>query len=282
MRWFASCYTIALVLLGGSAAHARTLDIISTGDDIISIRDLEPDEAVTLGFHSLGYRYQTFGFFGLDVWRWGGEFVAYKTAPEPAADELHALGDGTIVVDRWMYAALSDAGLETLGAPHVPWKYRCPPGLLLILALIELWLLARRRRSIRLVLAIGGGLLALAAVLYAGGVDQAFAIPLLLGLYHVGVGWLAIRRHRDEADAAAGPDEPAGADEPANAPARKPRPRPPESRTPRPVGVHAGPFRAPPQPAPLAVEYPPTAPSTTSVVVRPESEADGKEPKHLR
>jgi hypothetical protein len=104
---------------------------------------------------------------------------------------------GTLVLERWAYAPVTSEELERLGSAGVPWKYRCPPGMLLILALIELQIVVRKRRSARAVLVVGGALLVIALVLYGHGVDQAFVIPLLLGVHHVGAAWLAIRQQRD-------------------------------------------------------------------------------------
>jgi hypothetical protein len=64
-RWCA----IAIVLLVVSAAHARDLGLITTGGDILHLRDLPPETAAAVGFHSLGYRYNVLGIYWLDFWR---------------------------------------------------------------------------------------------------------------------------------------------------------------------------------------------------------------------
>lgn len=271
MTWFARSCTIAIILLVAPAAHARELGLITTGGDILHLRDLPPETAAAVGFTSLGYRYNVFGIYGLDFWRWGGEHVVYTSDTDVSSRDASDAAGGTLVLERWAYAPITSHELERLGGAGVPWKYRCPPGLLLILALVELQLVVRRRHSARTVLVIGGALLVIALVLYGQGVDQAFVIPLVLGVHHAGAAWFAIRRQRD--DDAAGEDahdEPDVAPPPGASPAPRPRERAPN--------VETDPFRAPPQPAPIVVERPPTPASATSVV----AEADAPPPRLLR
>jgi len=273
MMWLARSCTIAIVLLVASAAHARELGVISTGGDILHLRDLPPETTAAVGFKSLGYHYDVVGIFWLDIWRWGGEFVVSTSDTDVSSRDAADAGGGTLVLEQWAYAPVTSEELERLGGADVPWKYHCPPGLLVILALIELQLVVRRRRSARAVLGVGGALLVIALVLYGQGVDQAFVIPLVLGLHHVGAAWLAIRRQRD--DDTSGDDvddEPHVAPAPPREASRASRPRE------RPPNVETDPFRAPPQPAPIVVERPPTPASATSVV----AEADAPPPKLLR
>jgi hypothetical protein len=273
MTWFARSCTIAIVLLVASAAHARELGVISTGGDIIPLRDLPPETAAPVEFTSLGYHYDVIGIFWLDIWRWGGEFVVYTSDTDVSSRDASDAAGGSLVLERWAYAPITSEQLERLGGADVPWKYHCPPGLLVILALVELQLVVRRRRSARTVLVIGGALLVTALVLYGHGVDQAFVIPLLLGLHHAGAAWLAIRRQRD--DNTSGDD---AANEPHVTPAAPREASRASRQRERPPNVETDPFRAPPQPAPIVVERPPTPPSATSVV----AEADAPPPKLLR
>jgi hypothetical protein len=273
MTWFARACTIAIVLLVASAAHARDLGVITTGSDIIHLRDLPPETAAAVGFHSLGYRYNVFGIYWLDFWRWGGELVVYTSDTEVSSHDASDAASGTLVLERWAFAPVTSEQIEHLGGAGVPWKYRCPPGMLLILALIELQIVVRRRRSARTVLVIGGALVAIALVLYGQGVDQAFVIPLLLGVHHVGAAWFAIRRRRD--DATSGDDPP---DKAHVAPASPPEAIQPSRPHQRPPTIETDPFRASPQPAPIVVERPPAAPSSTSIV----AEADAPPPRLLR
>jgi len=247
---FATCCAIAIVVSAASPARAGSLAVLSHGDDIIVVGPgLQYAEGIE--YDGVGYHYQTLGILGLDVWRWGGGFVLFKDVAD-VDGELHDLTRGNLVIHSWRYQELNDQQLARVGRPRVPWKYYFPTGMVLILAMLELALVAPLRRAARLMLAIGGALFAFAGVLRAQGVDQAFAIPLLLGLYHTGAGWLALRR------------------------------RPAGPRRERPPIIDADPFRMPPQPAPLAVRYPPAAPSEPAVVARRDGASDEEEPKHLR
>jgi hypothetical protein len=262
MMWFTRSCTIAIILLVAPAAHARELGLLTTGGDILHLRDLPPETAAAVGFTSLGYRYNVFGIYGLDFWRWGGEHVVYTSDTDVSSRDASDAASGQLVLERWTFAPATGEVLARLGGAGVPWMYRCPPGLLLILALIELQLVVRRRRSARTVLGVGGALLVIALVLYGQGVDQAFVIPLVLGVHHVGAAWFAIRRQRGDAsgdDAVDNAhDEPHVAPPPGTSAASRPREQPPN--------VETDPFRAPPQPAPIVVERPPTPASSTSIV----------------
>jgi hypothetical protein len=173
---------VFVTLVQASPAQARRSGaaIVNTGDDLIHIRDLPADTTATLGVDAIGYRYERVGVFWLDLWRWDGEFVVYKD-------------NG--------YIPLDDDTLATLGGGSVPWKYHFPPGLLLVLAIIEFVIVAKTKRRARGVLAIGGALVLFGIVILIGGVDKAFAIPLLLGGYHIFVALPAVRAARAEAAA---------------------------------------------------------------------------------
>src|SRR5450432_4616155 len=88
---------IGVLLVGlcmARPAEARGTALIISGDDISHIRDLAHGEVALLGFSqtdlhydpmdigpgpvALGYHYQRFGVFFLDVWRWSGEPVVYR------------------------------------------------------------------------------------------------------------------------------------------------------------------------------------------------------------
>ena len=128
MKWFARSCGIAIVLLVASAAHARDLGFITTGDDIIHLRDLPPETAAAVGFHSLGYRYNVFGIYWLDFWRWGGELVVYTSDTDLWSRDASDAAGGTLMLERWTYAPVTSEELERLGGAGVPWKYRCPPA----------------------------------------------------------------------------------------------------------------------------------------------------------
>jgi hypothetical protein len=52
----------------------------------------------------------------------------------------------------------TSAQLEAIGSADTPWNYYCPPGLLVVLAVIEFLIIVRGRRFAKLLQAIGGGL----------------------------------------------------------------------------------------------------------------------------
>jgi hypothetical protein len=285
MKWLAACCAIAVVLGAGAPAHARTIGLISTGDDIMLLRPLSPELSAELGYDLVGYRYHAIGVLNIDLWRWGGEVVVFRDEP----GDLEGAARGTIVINAWRYQPLGDDGIAHVGGADVPWKYYFPIGLLVALALLELLFVARRRRAARMMGGLGLALLAFAGVLRAQGVDQAFAVPLMLGLHHLGA-W-SVARRREAVDAAT------DATDDANQTGDAPRPgdrhddeapaprelRPAELRRERPPIIDADPFRMPPQPAPLAVQYPPAAVGAPLRVVAPEGGAtDEEEPKHLR
>jgi hypothetical protein len=223
-----SLVVMALLEVRPAYAGRGGIVIINTGDDIIHIRDLPPEIATETGLKSIGYHYDRLGVFWLDVWRWGGEFVVYGD-------------DG--------YAPVTAAQADALGGASVPWKYRAPPGLLLILAAIELAIVIATRRRAKVMLGLGGFWLAVAALLYVKGVDVAFAIPGLLGAHHIIGTWFALKaQDQAEAEAEAQPEalepeaEPERSAPPGSAPAMGPPPN-----------VETDPFRAPPRPPPINV-----------------------------
>jgi hypothetical protein len=172
---------LVVVVLLGAAACARGPAVFVGGDDIEHIGPLpEPilagfPDATDLQLTSLGYRYQRFGLFYLDIWRDRGEFVAYSGRS---------------------YVTLSAEQAEELGA-SVPWRYHFPPGLMIILAAIELAFITRSRRRLWVTASIGVGLLVFSLVLYVNGLDVEFIIPALLGAYHLLGSWAAVRQGQD-------------------------------------------------------------------------------------
>lgn len=240
--------TVVAVLLGGSGtAEARRggIVVINTGDDIEHIRDLPDDLAKTIGYGKLGYRYERFGVFWLDLWRWDGEFVVYS-------------GD--------TYVPLDGEALDVLGGASVPWRYHLPEGLLLAVAGIYFAAIGRRRRRVKTTLYLAGGFAALAIAFFFMGLTWEFGIPLVIAVHH-GLSARAATQARDD-------DAPAPADdEPAPVRTSRPLATPPTSG---PGGTPAPIADRPSQP--LVVERPSTAPA--AVPMRADDNADG--PKLLR
>ena len=211
---------MAFVLgLDAGAARAQSFPMVYTsGHDILHVGEITARQAVERGsiFMNVGYMYRRTGLFFIDIWRSDGEFVLYSgSLAEP----------------------LDPADAASLGF-SVPLAYHLPPGLLILLGAGELLVITRTRRRAKVTLAIGGGLIALSGVLYLGGLDVGFAVPLLLGLHHVVGTLLALRAHGDEDTTAAE----LGLDD---APPARPEPR--VELMPSPPMVETDPFRSPPR-----------------------------------
>ena len=231
-----------LVALGAAPARAG----IGTGnahEDILFVRDLPASTTLQLGYgmSKLGYYYHRFSIAELDLWRWDGQYVVYS-------------GRG--------YYVLTDGDLELLDAPSPPLRYYIPGGLLVVIGLVELGVITATRRRAWVTIAIGGGLLALAAVFYALGLDLEALVPGLLGLHHVLGSWFALRElARREA----------AAEPPAEVLADKPRRRavePPHS----PPVIDDDPFRAPPRATIAAVQVATNRSATAPVVHDPDAD----------
>jgi len=246
---------LVVVMAAARPAEARRgrggIVVINLGDDIMHLRQTSSE--VVLGedgtearLDRIGYHYERFGLFWVDLWRWGGEYVLYS-------------GDGMT------YAPLTDAELDALGGAPFPIAYHLPPGFLALLAGGELLIVRRKRRTVRFALIAGGVMILIAVVLFVMGLGLAVMIPGFLGLYHLAAAKFTSADDDEDdtltADAESAPEAP--------------RPRPPvRPSAPR---VETDPFRAPPQQAPILVERP-SAPAVAPIAVDPDAEA----PKLLR
>jgi hypothetical protein len=182
---------VVLVIGLGSTAEARRgggAVLINTGDDILHIRDLESaantaavaDEAPdALVFSKLGYRYERFGVFFMDIWRWDGEFVLYS-------------GD--------TYVPIDDEMLSLVGGANVPWRYRLPDGLLILIAIGYLAFIGRRKRSAKSALIIAGVLTAISLAFFLMGLTWEFLIPLLIAIHHAIAARSAIKNEAPDED----------------------------------------------------------------------------------
>lgn len=298
---------VALVLLvAARPAEARRgggggIVVINTGETIIHIRDLPPATATLIGYRKLGYKHALFGLFWFDLWRWDGEFVVYNDGDssidtEALADlgpdigsDIPAFSSGT------HYAPIDGALLDELGGASTPWRYHFPEGLLIILALIELVVITKTRRPLKVTLAIGGTMLVIALAFFLKGLTWEFMIPAFLGLHHIlGSRWALQRQAEQDARAA----EREAAREPATYDSttdnddvvpRRSRPdlearleRPSQPATPHvpgPLVEDAARMRRPSRPSqPLVIERPQTAPVEAPIVHDPSVEG----PKLLR
>lgn len=274
MTWMVRVVVIALIGLMVSLAQRRGFDLLATKEDFIHIRDVPPEIAEATGLHALGYHYKVLGIYNLDLWRWGGEFVIYRTTLDPPITAAE-LTRGRVVLSSTTYAEVSE--LEGKFAldwfeGSVPWRYYFPPGLLIVLGVVEFALVGRRRRSVRTALAVGGALVVIALVMFVKDVGAAAAIPLALGIHHLGVAGLVLWKHRHE-DAA----EDEVAPEPQPDAARRAKP-PRRERRPVSQVVSRDPYREPPQPAPIVANAPPRPATSPAMII----EGDAPAPKLLR
>lgn len=258
-----------LVLVTSNSAEARRgggggIVIINTGDDIVHVRDLGevkvtgiapaadlglglPIEGLgeEVGLRKLGYRYQRFGLFWFDLWRWDGEFVLYE-------------GDTYLPIDDEMVAQL--------GGASVPWRYRLPDGFLIVVAGLYLWLIGRRKRKVKTTFIIAAVFAAMSAAFFFMGLTWEFLIPLGLALHHALSARSAMKHAADE------PVE----DTPAEVPETRVVSAPPTRPSKPPVATGKP---APARPSqPLVIQ--PTSTPPAAVPVREDKSVDG--PTFLR
>ncbi len=294
---------VALVLLvAARPAEARRgggggIVVINTGETIIHIRDLPPVTAAVLGYSKLGYKHALFGLFWFDLWRWDGEFVVYNDGGSSIeAEALADLGPDIPAFSSGTHdAPIDDAQLDELGGASTPWRYHFPEGLLIILALIELLVITKTRRPLKVTLAIGGTMLVIALAFFLKGLTWEFMIPAFLGLHHIlGSRWAMQRQaerdartaEREAAREARPAAQDASEDDGEVVPrrsrpdleARLARPSQPAARphVPGPLVQDAARMRRPSHP--LVIERPQTAPVEAPIVHDPSVEG----PKLLR
>ena len=116
----------AMMLFKPASAEAKGLILITYGDDISKVAEIPPaqlegvKQATGATNPLIGYKYNQFGIFFLNIWTWGGEYVIYEN------DTYWDLGaEGA--------AQLLGIQMEQLKKPL---GYRIPPGLILVLILV--------------------------------------------------------------------------------------------------------------------------------------------------
>jgi hypothetical protein len=147
----------------------------------------------------------------------------------------------------------------------VPWRYYFPEGLIALACLAEILIVGRKRRTIRFALITGGMLAVVAIAFRLEGLTWECVFPGILAIHHLGTALLALRSHDDAEDV----EE--------SAPVKQPRPAQRDPLPPPPRDVETDPFRAPPQPPPIAVQ-PPAPPAAVPMQLDENAEA----PKLLR
>ncbi|MFN0253818.1 MAG: hypothetical protein ACKV2T_43530 [Kofleriaceae bacterium] len=262
---------VVLAIAGCTGTASTRTRLITTDDPIMNLGPM-PEELRELHKEAdddtVGFRYRRFAVLDADVWSWGGTLIFYREQPEISVE-------GFRTIHTTYYHEVDDALADRYGW-GTPIEYRIPVGLLVALCIVEFLIVARKRRTARRVLAIGIGLIVFSGVLFLLGMTWQCAFPLMFGFFHI-VTALPIFQPTSNAEAAMA----MGASDDEEPPYKKPQPD-----EPRPSGPVLGPaptfekdpFRAPPQPPPIQVKRPPTAPATAPVV-RDEN-AEG--PKLLR
>ena len=248
------CTLVVLVALAGCSGVETRSKAINTGD---YYDDLAAVPTGASEFAKVGYHYKRFGVMGLDIWRWGGEYVLYN-----------GLGHGSSLLGGTItYVVITQDEAATLGVPvSVPWRYYLPPGLIVVLGLLELAIAIKLRPSVRATLIIAIALAGVAACFVAIDLVPEVMVPGFLGAFHLVGAWTAYRRADDDDESS----ETAASD----APAKPLLERPPLPSPPR---VETDPFRAPPQPAPLRIAAPVQAHPPAPITL----DADAEKPKIL-
>lgn len=108
------------------AQAGRGIMLITSGDSITHVADLDPEAAKTLDAElgpgvAVGYKYEQFGLFFVEVWSWNGEFVLFRD------DEYWDVDDEVLA---------AAAGVSSVSELSKPLTYTVPPGLVVIALLV--------------------------------------------------------------------------------------------------------------------------------------------------
>lgn len=120
-------FAFALVCMSYGEAHARRgIMLITSGDSITEVAPLDPEaakavEAETGAGAAIGYKYEQFGVFWLEIWSWDGKYVLFN-------------GDDYWDIPDEQLAAM--AGVGSLDELSKPLTYTIPPGLAIIVVAV--------------------------------------------------------------------------------------------------------------------------------------------------
>lgn len=174
---------IVLVVCAGATADARPYlglrgpNIGKRGDDVIPYRVLREGELPQAEIRSFGFYYRRNEILGIDFWRSGGTFALY---------------------DEESYVPLSDEQAAVLGGTGTPWQYYFPPGLVVVLGLLELGIMSTLRLELRTTLVVGATMMAVTILWLAKGLTYECIVPAGLALHHLLGSWIAVRQQRAE------------------------------------------------------------------------------------
>lgn len=117
---------LAWALLRPSEATAKGIVLITYGDTMTKVGELPPTERQAMRQAgrdvAVGFRYDYFGLFWLDLWTWGGEFCLYDDKnydPIPPAEVARLL-------------KINESELSK------PFLYKVPLGLVIVLVVVAL------------------------------------------------------------------------------------------------------------------------------------------------
>ncbi|MEM9463048.1 MAG: hypothetical protein AAGF11_53395, partial [Myxococcota bacterium] len=130
-----------VICLPHAEAHAgRGLMLITSGDSIEHVADLDPEVAESIEEQlgpgvAVGYKYEQFGLFFVEIWAWGGQYVFFRE------DEFWERSESEIA---------AAAGVSMVDDLPKPFLYSFPPGLM-VLSLLAVVFIGYR------LMAAGGG-----------------------------------------------------------------------------------------------------------------------------
>lgn len=120
-------FALVFACLAANTAQAgKGFMLITSGDEIRKVGTLtaevqkEADAELGPGVE-VGYMYQQFGLFFLEIWTWDGKYVLFRDDEywDPPQEELANM-----------------AGVSSVEDLGKPWQYTLPPGLLAIVLLV--------------------------------------------------------------------------------------------------------------------------------------------------
>lgn len=125
-------FAIALLMLGGTGvsrvqARGRGFKLITYGETVTELGPVSREHlppGFPPGTLKVGFRYDYFGFFWLDLWNWDGEYVVYNPADKTGGVVSKADAGALMGVDE--------------GAVGKPLNYRMPYLLTFLLGLVAL------------------------------------------------------------------------------------------------------------------------------------------------
>lgn len=115
---------IVLAVTPPAHARRRSLVLITHGENMKELAEVPADAPVKQKYADakVGYRYNGFGVFWLNIWTWGGEFCVYS-------DEQSNYIPGT----PEEIAAMASVPVDAIKKPIT---YSLPPGLLVLVGII--------------------------------------------------------------------------------------------------------------------------------------------------